>query len=321
MLTYFLFIIGFIILIKGADLLVDGAASIAKKFSISNLVIGLTVVAFGTSAPELAVNLISSIQGNTDLAIGNIVGSNIANIFLILGIAAIIYPLTVKTTTIWKEIPFSLLGALMLLVLASDVFLDGATNSIIARADGLALIGFFIIFLYYTVGIAKTPETTESDKITLYPPITAIAMIVIGLGGLVLGGQWIVAGAIEIATLLGMTQSLIGLTVVAVGTSLPELAATINASLKKQTDMAIGGIVGSNIFNIFWILGISSVIRPLPVGPNVTPDLLVAVVASLLLFIFLFIGKPHILEKWQGWCFLALYGAYTGYLVFQSVGT
>jgi cation:H+ antiporter len=319
LITYVLFIIGFVLLIKGADLLVDGAASIAKKFSISNLVIGLTVVAFGTSAPELAVNFISSFQGNTDLAIGNIVGSNIANIFLILGIAAIIYPLKVKTNTVWKEIPFALLGTLVLYVMANDILFDGAFSSAITRTDGLTLIGFFIIFLFYTFGIAKNTEASDGEEVVVRPLVTSGAMVLGGLVGLVLGGQWIVEGAVTLATTLGMSQSVIGLTVVAVGTSLPELATTISASLKKQSDMAIGGVVGSNIFNIFWILGASSIIRPLPVNPINATDLLINILSSFLLFVFLFIGKKHMLEKWQGWCFLGFYILYTGYLILGSL--
>lgn len=319
MITYLLFALGFVLLIKGADFLVTGAAAIAKTFSISNLVIGLTVVAFGTSAPELAVNLISSFQGNTDLAIGNIVGSNIANILLILGVAAILNPLKVKSNTVWKEIPFSLLGSVILLIMASDVVLDGAITSAITRTDGLTLIGFFIIFLFYTFGIAKNTESLPSEEITRYPLPTAGAMVLGGLVGLVVGGQWIVEGAVAIATVFGMSQAVIGLTVVAIGTSLPELVTTIAASLKKQADMAIGGVVGSNIFNVFWILGASSIVRTLPVQPAATQDLVLAVIASLLLFIFLFIGKKHLLERWQGWCFLGLYLAYTGYLVIGSL--
>ncbi len=318
MLTAFLFILGFIILIKGADVLVDGAAAIAKKFNISNLVIGLTVVAFGTSAPELAVNLISSFQGNTELAIGNIVGSNIANIFLILGVAAIIYPLKVKSNTVWKEIPFSLLGALMLLIFANDRFLDGTPTSALTMTDGFALIGFFIIFLYYTFGIAKNTDDAPSEDIQERPMTQSIIMVILGLAGLVIGGQWIVSGAVQIATLFGLSQAVIGLTVVAIGTSLPELATTVVAATKKQTDMAIGGVVGSNIFNIFWILGVSAVIKPLPVNPVNMPDLLMDVLANLLLFIFLFVGKRHILERWQGYCFVGIYLAYLTYLVIEA---
>jgi cation:H+ antiporter len=318
MLTYLLFLLGFVFLIKGAGWLVDGAGSIAKKFSISNLVIGLTIVAFGTSAPELVVNLLSSFQGNTDLAIGNIVGSNIANIFLILGVAAIIYPLKVKSNTVWKEIPFSLLGAILLFIMANDALIDGTSFSTLTRTDGLALIGFFCIFLFYTFGIAKNTDETSSDEIVQRPLMQSIPMVLGGLIGLVIGGQWIVEGAVKLAELFGMSQSVIGLTVVAIGTSLPELAATVTASFKKQTDMAIGGVVGSNIFNIFWILGLSSIIRPIPFNPVQNLDLALDVLASALLFAFLFVGKRHILERWQGWSFVLIYAAYTTYLVVFS---
>jgi cation:H+ antiporter len=318
MLTYLLFLLGFVFLIKGADWLVDGAGSIAKKYHISNLVIGLTIVAFGTSAPELVVNLISSFQGKTDLAIGNIVGSNIANIFLILGVASIIYPLKVKSNTVWKEIPFSLLGALILFIMANDALFDGVGFSALTRTDGLALIGFFCIFLYYTFGIAKNTEKSSSDEVVERPLKFSILMVLGGLTGLVIGGQWIVEGAVKLAELFGMSQGVIGLTVVAIGTSLPELAATITASFKKQTDMAIGGIVGSNIFNVFWILGISSIIRPIPFNTAQNIDLALDVLASLLLFVFLFVGRRHLLERWQGWFFVLIYTSYTAYLVFAS---
>ena len=264
MLTYFLLIIGFIIIIKGADLLVDGASSIAKKLNVSDLVIGLTVVAFGTSAPELFVNVFASIQGNSEIAIGNILGSNIANILLILGVAAIIFPLSVQSTTVWKEIPFSLLAALILGVLVNDHLIDHKENSELTRGDGLVLIGFFIIFMYYIFSIAKKSENTTIGDLKQLSNFRSVSYILLGLTGLVLGGTWIVNGAIEIAGKFGVSEYLIGLTVVAVGTSLPELATSAVAAYKKNTDIAIGNVVGSNIFNIFWVLGISAVIKPLP---------------------------------------------------------
>jgi len=317
MFTFILFVLGFVILIRGAVFLIDGAASIAKKFNISKIVIGLTIVAFGTSAPELAVNLISSFQGNTDLAIGNIVGSNIANILLILGIASIIYPLKVNKNTVWKEIPFSIFGAVILYIMAGTF--------LITRIDGLILLGFFAVFLYYTFGISKNSGKVESeseldiDTIPIRKTSTSIGMVILGLVGLALGGKWIVDGAVEIATNFGMSQSLIGLTIIAVGTSLPELATTITASLKKQSDMAIGGVVGSNIFNIFWILGISSIIRPLPVNTETNFDLLVAILASVALFIFLIIGKRNVIERWEGWIFISFYASYIGYYIIKAI--
>lgn len=315
MLTYTLFIIGFGFLIKGADLLVDGASSIAKRFNISNLVIGLTIVAFGTSAPEFIVNIFASLKGNSDIAIGNILGSNIANILLILGVSAIIYPITAKKNTVLKEIPLSLLAAVALGVVANDVLLDGGSFSAITRTDGLILLLFFIIFLYYTFGIAKTAvdEDLGDQEIKLMKNWQAVLFIVLGLIGLTLGGQWIVNGAIKIASNLGVSQSLIGLTIVAIGTSLPELATSAMAACKKQSDIAIGNVVGSNIFNIFWILGASAIIHPLPFNISANRDIAMTILASLLLFSIMFIGKKRVIERWQGAVMLSLY---LGYLVF-----
>jgi cation:H+ antiporter len=315
--TYVLFVIGFILLIKGADLLVDGASSIAKRLRISNLVIGLTVVAFGTSAPELVVNVIAGFKGNTDLAIGNIIGSNIANILLILGVASVIYPLTVRRNTIWKEIPLSLLAILIITVMANDVLIDGASLSAITKADGFVLIGFFIIFLYYTVGIAQATEE-RGEEIEQLSTIKSVIFLLLGLSGLVIGGDFIVRGATQIAISLGMRPALVGLTIVAVGTSLPELAASAMAAYKRQTDIAIGNAVGSNIFNIFWILGISAIIRPLPFQTINNRDLGMAITASVLLFICLFIGTRHMLEKWQGLLFVAIYISYILFAIIKG---
>jgi cation:H+ antiporter len=315
--TYFLFIIGFVILIKGADWLVDGASSLAKRFNISNLVIGLTIVAFGTSAPEMVVNIIAGINGNAELAIGNIVGSNIANILLILGVSAIIYPLTVHLNTVWKEIPLSLLAILVLTIMANDILIDRASASVITRADGFILIAFFIIFLYYTVGIAKSSHERGEEVVPMKLG-RSLLLIIIGLAGLLVGGNWIVNGAVKIATLLGMSQRLIGLTIVAVGTSLPELATSAMAAYKKQSDIAIGNVVGSNIFNVFWILGVSALINPLPSQPAVNIDLGMAIFASMLLFGCFFIGARHMLERWQGIFFLIIYAAYITFLIIKG---
>lgn len=233
MLTYILFIIGFVILIKGANLLVDGAASIANKLKISSIVIGLTIVAFGTSAPEFIVNIFASVQGNTEIAIGNILGSNIANILLILGISAIIYPLATQKNTVWKEIPLSLLTAILLGVLVNDTLIDGGTFSGLTRIDGIVLLSFFLIFLYYTFGIAKVSGENSDLEIKQLSNLKSTIYIVGGLLGLVIGGKWIVDGAIKIAELFNVSQSLIGLTVVAIGTSLPELATSAVAAYKR----------------------------------------------------------------------------------------
>lgn len=313
MITYILFVIGFVVLIKGADLLVDGAASIAKKLKISSIVIGLTIVAFGTSAPELIVNIFASASGNTEIAIGNILGSNIANILLILGISSIIYPLVTKENTVWKEIPLCLLGAIILGVMANDMLIDKTLFSGLTRIDGIVLIAFFIIFLYYTFGISKISADTEETEIKEFGYLKSSVFILLGLVGLSLGGKWIVDGAVKIAELFDISQSLIGLTVVAIGTSLPELATSAIAAYKKQTDIAIGNVVGSNIFNIFWILGLSSIIRPLPFQVDSNWDIVMTVLSSLLLFAIMFIGKKHTVEKWQGVIMILMY---VGYMVF-----
>jgi len=320
MLTYVLMMVGFAALIKGADWLVAGASSVATRLGVSALVIGLTVVSFGTSAPELVVNVLASLQGNTDITIGNIAGSNSANILLILGISALIYPLAVGRGTVWKEIPFALLAMIMVVIMASDALIDGAATSALTRIDGLVLIGFFIIFLYYIFGLAKESANTEaegaSEEVRSWP--VSLGMIVGGLAGLVLGGKWIVDGAVSIAQNFGVSEALIGLTIVAVGTSLPELATSAVAAYRKNVDIAVGNIVGSNIFNVFWILGLSAIIRPLPFTPQLVLDLLVATGATILLFLALFVGKRHQLERWQGGVFVLLYIAYIVFLVMRG---
>lgn len=320
MLTYILFIIGFFILIKGATFLVDGAASIAKRFKISNIVIGLTIVALGTSTPEFIINIFASVQGNTEIAIGNILGSTIANILLILGVSSIIYPLATRSNTVWKEIPLSLLAAILLGVLVNDVRIDNGVFAGLTRIDGIVLLSFFIIFIYYTFGISKIDEqdTVEADDVKELSYLKSAIYIVSGLLGLMLGGKWIVDGAVKIAELFHVSQSLIGLTIVAIGTSLPELATSAMAAYKKQSDIAIGNVVGSNIFNIFWVLGFSALIRPLPFSVNNDLDILVTIVSSALLFFIMFVGKKHTIEKWQGILMVAMYVAYIIYLIIKG---
>jgi cation:H+ antiporter len=313
MLTYTLFIAGFYFLIKGASYLVDGASSIAKKFKVSNLMIGLTIVAFGTSAPELIVNLFASFRGSSDLAITNIVGSNIANILLILGISAIIFPLAVKKGTVIKEIPLSFLAVLVLWFLVNDMMIDHLSFSALTRIDGAILIAFFIIFIYYTFGLSKAEG--DGEDIKEYKTWQSIIMVIAGVVALTLGGQWIVDGATKIALKFGMSESLIGLTIVAVGTSLPELAASAVAAYKHKADIAIGNVVGSNIFNIFWILGISALVRPLVFSPILNIDIYFMALVTLILFLFMFIGKKGILQKWQGISMISIYIIYIVYLI------
>lgn len=318
--VYTLFALGFVLLIKGADYLVDGSSSIAKRFNISSLVIGLTIVAFGTSAPELIVNLFASFNGSSDLAISNVVGSNLANMFLILGVASVVYPLKVKKNTVWKEIPLSLLAIVLAFFMANDVMFDGATTNAISRIDGISLIAFFIVFMYYSFGIAKNTDESESEEIEILPAFKSALYVVFGMIGLALGGKWIVDGAVFIAKSFNMSEALIGLTVVAIGTSLPELATSYTAAKKQNADIAVGNTVGSNIFNVFWILGLSSVIRPLPFDAvNNNSDMLLAIVASFLLFLFMFIGKKHMLQRYQGVLFLLAYFAYMVFKIMTNV--
>ena len=316
MLTIALMILGFFLLIKGADLLVDGAAALARRYGVSDMTIGLTVVGFGTSTPELVVNVMAGVQGTAALAIGNAVGSNIANVFLILGITGLIHPLKVTSRTVWREIPMSLLAAVVLAILANDVLLNGSPAALIDRSDGLILLCFFSIFIYYTVS-----ETLEVKGVSEFTPTAtmhpkkALLLLILGLAGLVLGGRWIVGGAVHISRLFNITESVIGLTVVALGTSLPELATSATAARKGNADIAVGNVVGSNIFNIFFVLGISALIHPLPFSPGNNIDLVMVIFASLMLFLFMFTGKRLQLDRWEGLLFIFTYLTYTTFLL------
>lgn len=309
-------LLGLAVLIAGAEGVVRGAASLAKKLKVSPLIIGLTVVSFGTSAPELTVNLVSAFEGSPDLAIGNVIGSSIANIFLVLGVSSLIIPLTVKASTVYKEIPFAMLAAAMVFVLANDTLIDGASSSVLSRIDGIVLISFMGIFMYYIYGLAidekrKQKQITEAGTETHKYDIPASLLLSTGgIAGLVLGGHFFVEGAADLASRIGVSESLIGLTVVAVGTSLPELVTSIVAALKRHSDIAIGNAVGSNIFNAFFVLGTTSTITPLAFSPQLSVDMLFALVAMVLLFGFMFIGSRHKLTKFEG-SFLV-----TGYIVY-----
>ncbi|MGD8787214.1 MAG: calcium/sodium antiporter [Phycisphaerales bacterium] len=307
---------GFVLVIKGADFLVDGSTSLARKLSVSDLVIGLTIVAFGTSLPELSVNIFASVKGSTDIAIGNILGSNIANILLILGISGIIYPLVVTKGTVWKEIPLSLLAAILVGILVNDRLIDNAEDSMLTRIDGLVLLSFFVIFLYYSFGIARHFEVSEVPLSQKSHSLRKISlMVAAGLAALILGGKFVVDGAVGLAVALGISQSTIGLTIVAVGTSLPELATSAMAAYKKNPEIALGNIVGSNIFNVFFILGVSSLVRPLPFGTEHNLDIGVLILASVLLFVFMFTGKRRKLDRWEAGLFLVMYAAYIFFVI------
>lgn len=317
MITYFLFLAGFILLTYGASFLVDGASAIAKKFNISDLVIGLTIVALGTSLPELIVSLLSSSHGSSDIAIGNVLGSNIFNTLMIVGLAALIYPLSVQSATVKVEIPLGILAAVIVGLMANDFFI-GKEFSIISRADGAVLLLFFSGFLFYTfisVRQNKEVDLQEESTETINIP-KALLRIIAGLFGLVIGGQWIVNGAIELARTLEISESIIGLTIVAAGTSLPELATSAVASFKRNSDIAIGNVVGSNIFNLFFILGTSSLVQPLSPSPHSNVDIGVTISSGILLMFFTYIGKKNRkISRFEGFLFLILYIGYVIYLI------
>jgi cation:H+ antiporter len=313
-------IFGFALLIKGADFLVDGAAALARRMRISDLTISLTVVAFGTSAPELVVNVAAGLDGKTDLAVGNVLGSNIANIFLILGVSALIMPLRVTSETVWREIPMAFLATAVLAVLAGDQVLNGAGTAMISRSDGLVLLCFFAVFIYYTIGSAMKDRGAvgyaPSNQLTA---ARAAAYLAVGLAGLVIGGQWIVAGAVSLSRTLGISEIFIGLTVIAFGTSLPELATSTMAAYKGNADIAVGNVVGSNIFNIFFVLGAGALIRPLPLDAGRALDMGIAASAGLLLFFFMFTGRRFLVDRWEGALLILFYIAYIGVLFMTAL--
>ena len=312
-----LLLIGLVLLVKGADWLVDGASVLAKKHNVSDLAIGLTIVAFGTSAPELVVNAVAA-QGNfPDIVYGNIIGSNNFNLFIILGIAGIITPLAVQSSTVWKEIPFSFLAAIGLFFLANNYFYSETKE--ISGIDAIILLAFFLGFLYYVATQLKSDPTAEVVENKDYSNLKIWVMIGIGLAGLVGGGKLVVDNAVAMAQTLGVSEKIIGLTIVAAGTSLPELATSVVAALRKNADIAIGNIVGSNIFNILLIIGISGLIRPLNYNSSFNTDIYMLLGGTIFLFLAMFIGKKHQLERWQSLLLLFVYLAYTGYLVSTEI--
>lgn len=303
-------------LIKGADWLVEGASTVAKKKQISDLAIGLTIVAFGTSAPELVVNVIASVQNHQDIVFGNIIGSNNFNLFFILGIAGLITPLVVQSSTAVKEIPISFIAAILLFILANAFLTETA---ILSRLDGVILLIFFAGFLYYVYKqLKREPEKNEVKELKLSN--TKIwGLIVLGLAGLVIGGRLVVTSAVDMATAMGVSEKLIGLTIIAAGTSLPELATTVVAALKKNSDIAVGNIIGSNIFNIFFILGVSAVVRPIPFDEIFNIDLYLLFAGTAFLFLAMHTSGKMKLDRWEAAVLLIVFLAYTGYLVFNEI--
>lgn len=311
-----LLLAGFAILIKGADLLVNGSSSIAKKFNISNLAIGLTVVAFGTSTPELIVSFLSAIDGKNDAAFGNIIGSNNFNLLFILGIAGLIYPLVVQRNTVKYEVPLSLLAALVLYIVVNDKIVWGDAENILSRWDAVVLMVFFILFMFYIYRTMKNAnDLEEGTPIKIYSTPAGVGMVILGLVMLVGGGTLVVDNAVAIAQHYGLSEKLIGLTILAAGTSLPELATSAVAAYRKNTDIAIGNVIGSNIFNIFFILSVTGFIHPITYNDAMNFDLEVLGASTIMLMVFMFTINRRKLDRWEAFLMLIAYFVYTIYLV------
>lgn len=316
-----LFLIGGLALILvGANALTDGSAAVAKRFGISDLVIGLTIVAFGTSAPELVISVLSAIDGSAEMSIGNVVGSNIFNVLMIIGCTALVLPIKVERSIMTNEIPLVILSALVLTFCANDVLLDGASENVVSRTDGLVLLMFFLIFMRYTFAIAKSGADAGGvdAAVKQMPGWKSALFIVGGLAGLIFGGQLFVDGASGIARAWGVSESVIGLTLVAGGTSLPELATSITAALKKNPGIAIGNVIGSNLFNIFFVLGCSSTIIPLPMGNIGNFDMAVLVGSSVLFWLVGWFFRKRTITRLEGALMVACYVAYMSVLIMQQ---
>ena len=327
MTEFLILLVGFGVLLKGADFFVDGSSSISLKLHISPLIVGLTLVAFGTSAPELVVNILASSQGANSLAFGNIMGSNIANIALVVGISAVFIPLAVHSVVVTREIPFMILSSLVLITLVFDRFFQGSSNNILPRSDGLILIFFFAIFIYYLFSnVLKDREERASvkkeirkDNIikTKYLPNWKTSLFFFGgMAMIVVGSQLVVNSGIKLAALFNVSEGFVGLTLIALGTSLPELVTSITAIIKKETDIAVGNIVGSNIFNVFFVLGITALISPLSFDTDLAQEMVLMVGIFVLFFIFSLNGKK--INRLEGGALLFLYFLYLSFIFYSE---
>ena len=307
-------IVGFIALVKGADWLVDGASAVAKRFGISDLVIGLTVVAFGTAMPEFVVNMVSVAQGSTDLAITNILGSNIINTFVILGITALVYPIVAQKRSCDFDIPLSIIAGFLVLVFVAIQLPIGEEMRGIGRIGGIVLLLFFCYFVYNTFRRTKDhPEEAETGKVKELSLVKAIVLISVGFIGLIVGGELIVKSAVDIATRCGVSEAIVGLTIVALGTSLPELATSVIAAAKHNSDIALGNVFGSNIFNVFFVLATSATVRPLPAYEGIELDALMAALGSIIVWLAVKTNNERKIQRWAGALLLLVYAAYLTY--------
>lgn len=315
--SFILLIVGLVLILLGADALVNGASAVARKYGISEFVVGLTIVGIGTSAPELIVSAISAINGSSDIAIGNVVGSNISNVFMILGITAIIAPISLTKSNLQYDLPIALGVSLLLFVLAYDSIFLGKGFNVISRWDGLILIAMFVLFMIYSFKSSasgdQNEESAESEngKVNI---VKSVLLIVCGLVGLVLGGRLFVNSGSDIARGFGVSDAFIGITVMAVGTSLPELAASVNAAIKKKGQMALGNVIGSNIFNILLILGTSSIIRPLTLGGITMIDMGMMILTTVMIMLSALLISKKEIKRGVGALFFMIYIAYIVYL-------
>lgn len=310
-------IVGLGLILAGANFLTDGSAALAQRFRVPEFIIGLTVVAVGTSTPELVVSVLSAIGGQSDVAIGNVVGSNIFNVFVILGVCALIRPVPLTAGNIRRDIPFGVLVSLLLLALAQDSLLCKGAADRIGRLDGAAMLALYILLMWYTIRKTKRPEATaptEGSKVPMAAWLTAV-MIVGGLAGLVFGGEMFLRSATSIARSLGVSESVIAITLVAGGTSLPELASSLVSLFKGKAEMALGNVIGSNIANILLILGVSATIHPLSMGGITVWDLLMVLLSSVVVFLAAFTFKRKAIDRWEGALFVAIYAVYIWYLI------
>ena len=312
-----LLIVGLGLILAGANFLTDGSAALAQRFRVPEFIIGLTVVAVGTSTPELVVTVLSAIGGQSVVAIGHVVGSNIFNVFVILGVCALIRPVPLTAGNIRRDIPFGVLVSLLLLALAQDSLLCKGAADRIGRLDGAAMLALYILLMWYTIRKTKRPEATaptEGSKAPMAAWLTAV-MIVGGLAGLVFGGEMFLRSATSIAHSLGVSESVIAITLVAGGTSLPELASSLVSLFKGKAEMALGNVIGSNIANILLILGVSATIHPLSMGGITVWDLLMVLLSSVVVFLAAFTFKRKAIDRWEGALFVAIYAVYIWYLI------
>lgn len=317
LLSSVLILVGFVALIFGANWLVNGASSLAKKYHISDLAIGLTIVALGTSAPELVVNLVASVKGLSDIVLGNIIGSNNFNLFVILGISGLISPIVVQSSTAWREIPLSIAVLVLLFFLSNNFFLG---TPMLSRADGIFLIVLFFGFLFYVFKQMKAEETKASAPVAKSTG-KIILLIAAGLAGLIAGGQLVVNNSVKVASMLGISEKIIGLTIIAAGTSLPELTTSVVAAVKKNSDIAIGNVIGSNIFNVLLVLGISIFINPVDYKPSFNTDLIIMTAGTVFLFIAMLTGKRKKLDRWEAALLLIFFLAYTTVLIHNETAS